>query len=93
MHKKLFTQQIHVCLNIMKYDYQNILNELKSLKSVEEKKVFIDKTVKEIRSSMAVTLSKKPAKRVDHIIERINYFEEIFALKSILAESIFSEKQ
>jgi len=77
----------------MKYDYQNILSELKALKTQEEKKVFIDKTVKEIKSSMAVTLSKKPAKRVDHIVERIDYLEEIFALKSILAESIFSEKQ
>jgi len=77
----------------MKYDYQNILSELKALKTQEEKKVFIDKTVKEIKSSMAVTLSKKPAKRVDHIVERIDYLEEIFALKSILAASIFSEKQ
>ena len=80
-------------LIIMKYDIQNIVNELKSLKTEQEKKVFIERTVKEIRLSMALTLSKKPVKRVDHIVERINYLEDIFALKSILAESMLTEKQ
>ena len=77
----------------MKYDYNRILNELKSLKNPEEKRSYIQKIIKEIKLSESMTLSEKPASRFDHLSQRISYLEDVFALRNILVESIFNEKQ
>ena len=76
----------------MKYDYDRILKELKSLKTPEEKRLYIQKTIKEIKLSESMTLTHKPEKRFDHLSQRISYLEDVFALRNILIESIFTEE-
>jgi hypothetical protein len=77
----------------MQYDYNKILQELKSLKTPEEKRTFIQKTIKEIQSFSEMTFSKIAANRVDHLKQKISYLEDIFILRNIMIESYLAEKQ
>lgn len=75
------------------YNYKSILNELNSLKTPEEKKEFIQKTINKLKESELKAFSDKPVKRVQHSLNRINYLEDILSLRNILIESFFADKQ
>jgi TnpA family transposase len=75
------------------YNYDDILREMKSLKTPEEKKEFIQKTIDKLKASELKAFSDKPLKRIEHSLNRINYLEDILSLRNILIESFFGDKQ
>ena len=75
----------------MKHDYNKILQELKALKTTEEKIVFIQNLIKEIQLSDQNIYSYTPSSKIDHLNQKISYLEDFFALRNIIVGIYLSE--